>query len=166
MFLLNMNILSINEISQSEYFIITDNIFMVFQNNKKIIKKNFNNTKILAACFVNSNLICSTDDNKMNVYEINPFKTVKSLSVSNNIIILKKFNDKYLYGISSDYNLVFFKLSNYEQISCITIKTYNFFEFLYMNDNIAYCGSKNGLIEWNLNMHDLIDDYVDNIVLI
>ena len=166
MFLLNMNILSINEISQSEYFIITNNIFMVFQNNKKIIKKNFNNTKILAACFVNSNLICSTDDNKMNVYEINPFKTVKSLSVSNNIIILKKFNDKYLYGISSDYNLVFFKLSNYEQISCITIKTYNFFEFLYMNDNISYCGSKNGLIEWNLNIHDLIDDYVDNIVLI
>ncbi len=35
-----------------------------------------------------------------------------------------------------------------------------------MNDNISYCGSKNGLIEWNLNMHDLIDDYVDNIVLI
>ena len=166
MFLLNMNILSINEISLLEYFIITDNICMVFQANKKIIKKNFNNTKILSACFINSHLICSTDDNKMNVFEINPFQTVKSFPVYNNIIIIKKFNDKYLYGISSDYNLLFFKLSNYEQISCITIKAYNFFEFLYMNEYFAYCGSNNGLIEWNLNIHDLIDDYVDNIVLI
>ena len=65
-----------------------------------------------------------------------------------------------------DYNLYFFKSSNYEQLSCTTIKTYNFYEFLYMNEHYAYCGSNNGLIEWNLNIHDLIDDYVDNIVLI
>ena len=168
MFLLNMNVLAINEISPLEYFIISDNIFMVFQNNKKIIKQNFNNNnnKILSACFIKSHLICSTNDNKLNVFDMNPFKAIKSIPISNSIISIKKFNEKYLYGISLDYNLLFFKASNYEQISCITIKTYNFFEFLYMNEYFAYCGSNDGLIEWKLNIHNLIDDYVDNIVLI
>ena len=163
--LINLNILAISEISILEFFIITDKNFIVFENNIKTIKKTFNN-KIISTLFVNSHLICGTDDNMIDVYQINPLQNIKSYEISNAIITIKKFNDKYFYGISCDYNLYFFKLSNYEQISCITIKTFNFYELLCMNDFFAYCGSNNGLIEWNLNIHNLIDDYVDNIVLI
>ena len=166
MILLNLNVLSISEISLIEFFIITDNNLIILQNNKKIIKKNFNKIKVISALFVNLCLICCNDNNTINIYEINPFKEIKTISLNNNIIAIKQFNDKYIYGISVDYNLYFFKSSNYEQLSCTTIKTYNFYEFLYMNEYYAYCGSNNGLIEWNLNIHDLIDDYVDNIVLI
>ena len=166
MILLNLNVLSINEISLNEFFVITDSNLVILQNNKKIIRKNFNKIKVISALFVNSQLICCTDNDKINIYEINPFKEIKSVSLNNIIITVKQFSDKYIYGISVDYNLYFFKSSNYEQISCITIKTYNFYELLYMNEYYAYCGSNNGLIEWNLNIHDLIDDYVDNIVLI
>lgn len=166
MILLNLNVLSINEISLKEFFVITDSNLVILQNNKKIIRKNFNKIKVISALFVNSQLICCTDNDKINIYEINPFKEIKSVSLNNIIITVKQFSDKYIYGISVDYNLYFFKSSNYEQISCITIKTYNFYELLYMNEYYAYCGSNNGLIEWNLNIHDLIDDYVDNIVLI
>ena len=163
--LINLNMLAISEISILKFFIITDKSFIIFENNIKTIKKTFNN-KIISTLFVNSHLICGTDDNMIDVYQINPLQNIKSYEISNTIITIKKFNDKYFYGISCDYNLYFFKLSNYEQISCITIKTYNFYELLYMNDFFAYCGSNNGLIEWNLNIHNLIDDYVDNIVLI
>lgn len=166
MILLNLNVLSIKEISLNEFFVITDSNLVILQNNKKIIRKNFNKIKVISALFVNSQLICCTDNDKINIYEINPFKEIKSVSLNNIIITVKQFSDKYIYGISVDYNLYFFKSSNYEQISCITIKTYNFYELLYMNEYYAYCGSNNGLIEWNLNIHDLIDDYVDNIVLI
>ena len=166
MIILNLNVLSINEISLNEFFVITDSNLVILQNNKKIIRKNFNKIKVISALFVNSQLICCTDNDKINIYEINPFKEIKSVSLNNIIITVKQFSDKYIYGISVDYNLYFFKSSNYEQISCITIKTYNFYELLYMNEYYAYCGSNNGLIEWNLNIHDLIDDYVDNIVLI
>ena len=166
MILLNLNVLSINEILLNEFFVITDSNLVILQNNKKIIRKNFNKIKVISALFVNSQLICCTDNDKINIYEINPFKEIKSVSLNNIIITVKQFSDKYIYGISVDYNLYFFKSSNYEQISCITIKTYNFYELLYMNEYYAYCGSNNGLIEWNLNIHDLIDDYVDNIVLI
>jgi WD40 repeat protein len=163
--LINLNILAISEISILEFFIITDKSFIIFENNIKTIKKTFNN-KIISTLFVNSHLICGTDDNMIDVYQINPLQNIKSYEISNTIITIKKFNYKYFYGISCDYNLYFFKLSNYEQISCITIKTFNFYELLCMNDFFAYCGSNNGLIEWNLNIHNLIDDYVDNIVLI
>ena len=166
MFLLNYNILAITEISLLDYLIVTDKNVMTLQNNKKGIKQSFNENKILSALFFNSNLILFTDDNMMRIYEYNPFKEIKAFSINNNITTIKKFNDKYIYGISSDYNLYFLKTSNFEQISCITIKTYHFYEFLYMNEYTAYCGSNNGLIEWNLNIHDLIDDYVDNIVII
>ena len=165
-FLLNWNILAIKEISLSEFFIITNKNFIIFQNNKKIIKKSFNRIKAISALFINSVLIYSTDNNLINIYEINSYKDIKTINLNNNIITIKQFNNKYFYGISEDYNLYFFKLSNYDQICCITIKTYKFYEFLYMNEYYAYCGSNNGLIEWNLNINDLIDDYVDNIVLI
>ena len=165
-FFINSIIFSITEISLLEFFIITEKNFIVFQNNKKLIKESFNETKVISALFVKSNLICCNNDNKMNIYQINPFQYIKTLSLNNNIITLKVFNDKYYYGISSDYNLLFFKLSNFEQITCIIIKTYNIYELLYMNEYIAYCGSNNGLIEWDINFHDLIDDYVDNIVFI
>ena len=165
-FLMNCAILNITEISLFEYFIVSERNFFVFQNNKKIIKKCFNNTKIISALFLNSQLICCTDNNVISIYEINPLKNIKTLSINNNITTIKQFNDKYIYGISVDYNLYFFKSENFEQISCVTIKTYNFYEILYMNEYYAYCGSNNGLIEFNLNINDLIDDYVDNIVLI
>ena len=164
--LLNSNILALTEISLTEFFVITDSNMVTLQNNKKIIKKNFNNIKAISALFINSLLIFCTDNNMINFSAINPLRNIKEISLNNNIITIKQFNDKYIYGISEDYNLYFFKLSNYEQISCITIKTYNIYEFLYMNEYFAYCGSNNGLIEWNLNIHDLIDEYVDNIVLI
>ena len=168
MFLLNLNIISLIEISVSpfEFFVISDKTFFVFQNNKKINKKNFINNKVIATLFLNKKLICCTDNNMINIFEINPFQEIKIIKINNNINLIKQFNDKYFYGISSDYNLYFFSLANFEQISCITIKVYNFFEFLYMNDFYAYCSCNNGLIEWNLNIHNLIDDYVDNIVLI
>jgi len=165
-FLMNCIILNITEISLFEYFIVSERNFFVFQNNKKTIKKSFNNTKIISALFLKSQLICCTDNNMISIYEINPLKNIKTLSINNNITTIKQFNDKYIYGISVDYNLYFFKSENFEQISCVTIKTYNFYEILYMNEYYAYCGSNNGLIEFNLNTNDLIDDYVDNIVLI
>ena len=165
-FLMNCVILNITEISLIEYFIVSERNFFVFQNNKKIIKKSFNNTKIISALFLKSQLIYCTDNNMISIYEINPLKNIKTLSINNNITTIKQFNDKYIYGISVDYNLYFFKSENFEQISCVTIKTYNFYEILYMNEYYAYCGSNNGLIEFNLNINDLIDDYVDNIVLI
>ena len=165
-FLMNCVILNITEISLIEYFIVSERNFFVFQNNKKTIKNSFNNTKIISALFLKSQLICCTDNNIINIYEINPLKNIKTLSINNNITTIKQFNDKYIYGISVDYNLYFFKSENFEQISCVTIKTYNFYEILYLNEYYAYCGSNNGLIEFNLNINDLIDDYVDNIVLI
>ena len=100
------------------------------------------------------------------IYDINPLKEIKTLRINNILTTIKQFNDKYIYGVSVDYNLYFFKLENFEQISCVTIKTYNFYEILYMNEYFAYFGSNNGLIEFALNINDLIDDYVDNIVLI
>ena len=165
-FSLNSNILNITELTLSEYFVITDQSFFIFQNNKKIIKKNFNITKIISSLFLKSQLICCTDNNMIYIYDINPLKEIKTLRINNIITTIKQFNDKYIYGVSVDYNLYFFKLENFEQISCVTIKTYNFYEILYMNEYFAYFGSNNGLIEFALNINDLIDDYVDNIVLI
>ena len=162
-FSLNSNVLNITELSLSEYFVITDQSFFIFQNNKKIIKKNFNITKIISSLFLKSQLICCTDNNMIYIYDINPLKEIKTLRINNIITTIKQFNDKYIYGVSVDYNLYFFKLENFEQISCVTIKTYNFYEILYMNEYFAYFGSNNGLIEFALNINDLIDDYVDNI---
>ena len=83
-----------------------------------------------------------------------------------NIITIKQFTNKYFYGISSEYTLHFFNLINYEQLFCINVKTYNFYEFLYMNDFFVYSGSNNGLTEWNTNFSSLIDDLVNNIVFV
>ena len=75
-----MNILAISEISILEFFIITDKNFIVFENNIKTIKTTFNhinNNKIISTLFVNSHLICGTDDNMIDVYQINPLQNIK-----------------------------------------------------------------------------------------
>ena len=88
--LINLNILAISEISIFEFFIITDKSFIIFENNIKTIKKTFNN-KIISTLFVNSHLICGTDDNMIDVYQINPLQNIKSYEISNTIITIKKF---------------------------------------------------------------------------
>lgn len=165
-YLTNLKIIAITEMSIFKYFISTNNGFILFHNNKKKIKKTFNNNKIISALFINTHLICSTDDYFLNIYEIEPLQNIKTLTLNNSLTTIKQFNDKYFYGISAEYNLYFFKSLEYEQVYCITIKSYNFYEFLYINNFYAYCGSNNGLSEWKLNLYNLIDDDADNIVLI
>ena len=48
------------------------------------------------------------------IYDINPLKEIKTLRINNIITTIKQFNDKYIYGVSVDYNLYFFKLENFE----------------------------------------------------
>jgi len=164
--LLNSNIIGFFEIKQKEYFIATEKYFYSYQNNKKSTLLNFDKNKINCLLFIKNVVICATDDKNMQVYEIKPFKKINNLLVNANIIRIKDFTNKYFYGISSEYSLHFFNLINYEQLFCINVKTYNFYEFLVMNDSFVYTGSNNGLTEWNSNLSMLIDDLVENIVLV
>ena len=164
-FNLNSNIIGIDEIKANEYLIVFDNYFGIFVNNKKSIIQN-NDNKINCVFFFNTIAICGTNNNYINIYEIKPFSLKKKLLINANIISIKEFTNKYFYGISSEYTLHFFNLYNYEQLFCINVKTYNFYEFLVMNNSTVYSGSNNGLTEWNSNFSSLIDDLVDNIVLV
>ena len=165
-FLLNSNIIGVFEIKQKEYFIASEKSFCTYQNNKKSTLLNFDKNKINCVLFIKNAVICANDDKNIQVYEIKPFKKINNLSVNANIIRIKDFTHKYFYGISSEYTLHFFNFINYEQLFCINVKTYNFYEFLVMNDSYVYTGSNNGLTEWNSNLSMLIDDLVENIVLV
>ena len=165
-FSLNTNLVGIFEITFDEFFMVTDKYLGIYQNNKKSILHNFENNKINCTLFINSISICGINNNYINIYQIKPFSLKKTLLINANIISIKQFTNKYFYGISSEYTLHFFNLNNYEQLFCINVKTYNFFEFLVMNESTVYSGSNNGLTEWNSNFSSLIDDYVDNIVLV
>ena len=164
-FWLNSNIIGINEIKQNEYLIIFDKYFETFINNKKTILLNCD-SKINCVFFFNTLVICGTNNNNINIYETNFFSLKKTLEVNANIISIKEFTNKYFYCISSEFTLHFFNLYNYEQLFCINVKTYNFYEFLVMNNSTVYSGSNNGLTEWNTNFSRLIDDLSDNIVLV
>ena len=173
-FLLNSNLIGLFEINLNELFIVADKYYAIYHNNKKSIIQNCDNYKINYTLFINfisediinPIIISSSNDNFINIYKINPFKLIKSVYVNVNIITIKQFTNKYFYGISSEYTLHFFNLINYEQLFCINVKTYNFYEFLYMNDFFVYSGSNNGLTEWNTNFSSLIDDLVNNIVFV
>jgi hypothetical protein len=165
-FILNSNIIGVFEINQKEYFIAIEKSFCIYQNNKKSILLNFDKNKINCVLFFKKVVLCATDDKNIQIYEIKPFKKINNLSVNANIIRIKDFTYKYFYGISSEYTLHFFNSINYEQLFCINVKTYNFYEFLVMNDSYVYTGSNNGLTEWNSNLSMLIDDLVENIVLV
>lgn len=165
-FSVNANIIGVYEIKNNEYFIAVDKYFALYQNNKKSIIYNFEDNKIKFLLFLNQIIICGTKNNYLNIYDMKPFKTKKRILLNYNITCIKNFTDKYFYGISSEYTLHFFNLVNYEQLFCINVKTYNFYEFLVMNDSLVYSGSNNGLTEWNSNFSNLIDDLVDNIVLV
>ena len=173
-FLLNSNLIGIFEINLNEFCIVADKYFGIYHNNKKSIIHNFENNKINYALHLNSRsgdinnsiIISASNDNYIYIYKIKSFKIIKRILVNANIISIKQFTNKYFYGISSEYTLHFFNLINYEQLFCINVKTYNFYEFLYMNDFYVYSGSNNGLTEWNSNFANLIDNLVDNIVFV
>ena len=165
-FYLSTNLIGVFEIIFDEFFIVTDKYLGIYCNNKKTILHNLENNRINCALFINSIAICGINNNYINFYQIKPFSLKKKLLINVNIISIKQFTNKYFYGISSEYTLHFFNLNNYEQLFCINVKTYNFFEFLVMNDSNVYSGSNNGLTEWNSNFSSLIDDFVDNIVLV
>ena len=173
-FLLNSNLIGLFEINLNEFCFVADKYIGIYHNNKKSIIHHFENNKINYALhinsgsgdFINSILISASNDNYINIYKIKPFNLIKSILVKVNIFSIKKFTNKYFYGISSEYTLHFFNLINYEQLFCINVKTYNFYEFLFMNDFYVYSGSNNGLTEWNSNFSSLIDNLVDNIVFV
>ena len=173
-FLLNSNLIGLFEINLNEFYIVAEKYFAIYHNNKKTITHNIENNKINYALFINSVqdnninsiIISATNDNYINIQKIKPFKLIKKILVNVNIISIKQFTNKYFYGISSEYTLHFFNLINYEQLFCINVKTYNFYEFLYMSDFYIYSGSNNGLTEWNSNFSSLIDNLVDNIVFV
>ena len=173
-FLLNSNLIGLFEINLNELGIVADKYFATYQNNKKSIIHNFDKNKINCALFINSwqgdminsIIISASNDKYINIYKIKPFNIIKNLLVNVNIISIIQFTNKYFYGISSEYTLHFFNLINYEQLFCINVKTYNIYEFLYMNDLNVYSGSNNGLTEWNTNFSSLIDDLFDNIVFV
>ena len=164
-FNLNSIIIGINEIQLNEYFIVSDKYFGMYINNKKSTLQSFD-YKINCTLFINKIVICCTNNNYLIVNEIKPFTLKKKILIDANIISIKEFTNKYFYGISSEYTLHFFNKYNYEQLFCINVKTYNFYEFLVLNNNMVYSGSNNGLTEWNSNFSTLIDDFVDNIVLV
>ena len=165
-FLLNSNIIGVFEIKEKEYLIAIEKSFCTYQNNKKSTLLTFDKNKINCVLFIKNVVICAIDDKNIQVYEIKPFKKINNLSVNANIIKIREFTNKYFYGISSEYTLHFFNSINYEQLFCINVKTYNFYDFLVMNDSAVYTGSNNGLTEWNSNLSMLIDDLVENIVLV
>ena len=165
-FSLNSIIIGVFEIKANEYIIAFDKCFVIYQNNKKSIVKNFDNKKINCILFIKNTVICGTNDNFINVYEQKSFNNIKNILVNTNIVLIKEFTNKYFYGISSEYTLHFFNSINFEQLFCINVKTYNFYEFLVMNDSSIYTGSNNGLTEWNANFTSIIDDLVEYIVLV
>ena len=150
----------------NEFLIINDKSLLLYQNNKKSVVYNFENNKVNCFLIINNQVICGTNDNFINIFNLKDFKMVNSIQLNSNLISIKEFTKKYFYGISSEYTLHFFNSINYEQLLCINAKTYNFYQFLIMNDSLIYSGSNNGLSEWNSNFPDLIDDIVDNIVLV
>ena len=165
-FFIYSTLIGVFEIELNEFFIATEKSLGIYHNNKKSIMKDFENNKIICSLFINLQIICSTNNNYINIYKINPFSLQKSLLINANVISIKQFSNKYFCGISSEYTLHFFNLINYEQLFCINVKTYNFYEFLIINDSFVYSGSNNGLTEWNINLSSLIDKLVDNIVLV
>lgn len=165
-FSVNSNVVGIFELKPNEMFIISDKYIVNYQNNKKINLHNFDKNKINCTSFINSVSICGSNDKYIYIYKMKPFELIKNIFVSVNIVSIKPFTNKYFYGISSEYTLHFFNITNYEQLFCINVKTYNFYEFLVMNDSLVYSGSNNGLTEWNSNISNLIDDSVNNIVLV
>lgn len=164
--LLNSNLIGIFEIKVNELFMVFDKYFAIYQNNKKTVVKNLDKNKINCILFINKSAICGSNDSYINIYEMKPFNKINNIFVNANIITIKELTNKYFYGISSEYTLHFFNSLNYEQLFCINVKIYNFYEFLVMNDSLVYTGSNNGLTEWNSNFSNLIDNLVDNIVLV
>jgi WD40 repeat protein len=165
-FFIYSTLIGVFETGLNEFFIATEKSLGIYHNNKKCILKNFEDNKIICSLFINLQIICSKNNNYINIYNIDPFSLQKSLLINANMISIKQFSNKYFCGISSEYTLHFFNLINYEQLFCINVKTYNFYEFLIINDSFVYSGSNNGLTEWSINLSSLIDKLVDNIVLV
>ena len=161
-------ILGISELEHKLLFVVTNKSIMNLNlsNNKKVYLDNMeNNVVINCILFLESNIIYSTTNNYININVINPFAKIKNLKVNDSIISIKKFIQNYFLAVSKEYTLLFFNLISFEQLLCINVKTYNFFDLLVFNNKLVYTGSNNGLTEWNSNLDDVITTFIDNIVL-
>ena len=162
------NILGISEMEQKKLIIVTSRsvINMSLNNNKKVILDNMEkNVTINCLLFLESNTVYSTSSNNINIFYTNPFIKIKSLKVNDNIISIKNFIQNYFLAVSKEYTLLFFNVINFEQLLCVNLKTYNFFDVLVFNAKLVYTGSNGGLTEWNSNLVDAITPFIDNIVL-